>query len=239
MEYPGEVFLVDKPYKWTSFDVVGKLRWLLRYHYGKKVKVGHAGTLDPLATGLLILCSGSETRNIDSYQAAEKEYTGEFFLGATTASYDLERAVEKREGIVLPDEDLIREAVKKLTGTYLQKPPDHSAKWVDGQRAYKLARAGKEVAVKSVEIRINEFEIVIAELPLIRFRISCSKGTYIRSIAHDLGELLGTGAYLHSLCRTRIGNCHLKDASSIEDLISRYKANFTRENLDFQKPADF
>lgn len=213
---PGTVILVDKPLKWTSFDVVKKLR----YHLKVK-KIGHAGTLDPLATGLLILCTGRMTKQIDSYQAQEKEYTGKFIIGSTTPSYDLETEIEN----VVPydhitDENILT-AAKQLTGTIDQIPPIFSAIKVDGKRAYKGARAGETVELKSRKVEIREFDITNITLPEIHFRISCSKGTYIRSIARDFGEILGIGAYLAELRRTRIGEFSVNDAKTIEEITSK------------------
>ncbi|QSE96856.1 tRNA pseudouridine(55) synthase TruB [Fulvivirga lutea] len=213
---PGEVLLVDKPLEWTSFDVVKKLR----YHLKVK-KIGHAGTLDPLATGLLILCTGKKTKQIESFQAQEKEYTGTFTIGSTTPSYDLETEIENTQPINhITREDLIN-AATKLTGIIDQVPPTFSAIKVDGKRAYKGARAGEKVELKSRKVEIKDFEIVNSNEQVIEFRIVCSKGTYIRSIARDFGELLGVGAYLSSLRRTRIGDYHVSDAKTIEELTSK------------------
>lgn len=207
------VILVDKPLQWTSFDVVNKLRGKLKIK-----KIGHAGTLDPLATGLLILCTGKMTKRIDDYQAQEKEYTGELVIGQTTPSHDLETPVSEAKDISSLNEKLIIEATRKFTGVIQQIPPIHSAIKVDGKRAYKLARKGKAPELKSREVTVSEFEITAIDLPKVSFRIVCSKGTYIRSLARDFGDELGVGAYLSRLCRTRIGNFHLKDASAIDNI---------------------
>ena len=207
----GQVLLFNKPKEWTSFDVVKKIRNLTRAK-----RVGHAGTLDPLATGLLIVCTGPMTKKIQTIQAAEKEYTGEFFFGAETASYDLETPVEITYDITQLNEEVIQSAAKKFTGTTLQTPPLHSAVKVQGQRAYKMARRGVKHTLDQKEIFINAFEIVKVQLPVVEFRVVCSKGTYIRSLAFDLGHASGSGAYLQSLCRTRIGDYHLKDAWEIK-----------------------
>lgn len=207
------VILIDKPIQWTSFDVVNKLRRKLKIK-----KIGHAGTLDPLATGLLILCTGKMTKRIDEYQAQEKEYTGNFMIGQTTPSHDLETLVSEAKDISSISEEAILEAIKKFTGTIQQVPPIHSAVKVDGKRAYALAREGKEPELKSREVTVSAFEITNIQLPTISFRIVCSKGTYIRSLARDFGEELGVGAYLSKLCRTRIGQFHLKDALTIDDI---------------------
>ncbi|MFL5764560.1 MAG: tRNA pseudouridine(55) synthase TruB [Bacteroidia bacterium] len=218
----GEVLLIQKPLTWTSFQVVNKLKWLIKKHpsqflEGKKVepKIGHAGTLDPLATGLLIICTGKETKNIEKYQAQEKEYTGTFFIGATTPCFDLEKPVDKIYPTEHITDEMIREATKKFVGTIQQTPPLFSAIWIDGQRAYDIARAGKTAEIKSREITIPEFEITRIALPEVDFRVVCSKGTYIRSLARDFGEELKSGAHLTALCRTRIGNYKLEDAMSI------------------------
>lgn len=216
----GCAILINKPYTWTSFQVVNKLKYKIKHHYGKKIKIGHAGTLDPLATGLLIICLGKYTKRIEEYQASEKEYTGTIRLGATTPSFDLEHPIDQTYPIEHITENAILEASKQLTGTQDQIPPIFSAKWVDGKRAYKLARDNQEVELKSKEITITEFEITRIELPDVDFRIVCSKGTYIRSIARDFGLALNSGGHLSSLCRTRIGEFHLKDAYQIDDLDS-------------------
>lgn len=225
------VLLINKPYKWTSFDVIGKLRGLLKYHFGKDYKVGHAGTLDPLATGLLIVCVGRETKNIDKYQGMEKEYTGTFFLGATTPCFDKEQAVDKVFPVDHISPEMIYAAAKELSGTYKQMPPVFSAKKIDGKRAYELARAGKEVLVQPKEITISVFEITGIELPLVSFRIVCSKGTYVRSLARDFGVKLGSGAYLDSLCRTRIGPFLLGDARELENIEKELKPLFSKQDI--------
>ena len=207
----GKVLLIDKPLYWTSFDAVRKIRNLIRIK-----KVGHAGTLDPLATGLLIVCTGKFTKRINEYMAKEKEYTGTFVLGATTPTYDLESEPENHRSIDDIDITAIEKAAGQLTGEIMQVPPAHSAIKKDGVRVYELARQGKEVKLDPRKITIHAFEIVKLELPVIHFRVVCSTGTYIRSLANDIGQLLGCGAYLSSLCRTRIGEFELKDASTIE-----------------------
>jgi len=216
----GCAILINKPYTWTSFQVVNKLKYKIKHHYGKKIKIGHAGTLDPLATGLLIVCIGKYTKRIEEYQASEKEYTGTFRLGATTPSFDLEQPIDQTYPTEHITKEAILEAAKQLTGTQDQVPPIFSAKWVDGKRAYKLARDNQEVELKSKEITITEFEITRIALPDVDFRIVCSKGTYIRSIARDFGLALNSGGHLFSLCRTRIGEFHLKDAYQIDDIDS-------------------
>jgi tRNA pseudouridine55 synthase len=207
----GEVLLVNKPLTWTSTDVVRKLKGLL-----KAKKIGHAGTLDPLATGLLIICTGKKTKTIPFIQDEEKEYTGTFYLGATTPSFDKETEHDSTFDVSGITNEQIMEAVDKLKGHQLQTPPMFSAVKVNGKRAYAMARKGETVELKSKPIEIKEFEISRIELPEIDFRIVCTKGTYIRSIARDLGGLLNNGAYLIKLVRTRIGQHMLTEASEIE-----------------------
>jgi tRNA pseudouridine55 synthase len=215
----GEVLLVNKPYKWTSFDVVGKIRSAMRRRYrGQKIKIGHAGTLDPLASGLLILCTGKFTKKIDEYQGLEKEYTGTFRLGATTASFDLETEVDQTFPIGDLPEKVLREAALRFTGTFDQVPPMFSAKKIDGKRAYEHARKDRFIEIKPNHITISAFELTNISLPEVEFRIVCSKGTYIRSLARDFGLYLGCGAHLTALCRTRIGPYHLRDAWGTEEL---------------------
>lgn len=209
----GRVLLVNKPLQWTSFDVVNKLRYKL-----KMKKIGHAGTLDPLATGLLIICTGKFTKRIEEFQAQEKEYTGEFVIGQTTPSHDLETEVSQAVDCSQLREEQFYAAAKKLTGTLQQIPPLHSAIKVDGKRAYKFARKGKEIELKPREVTVSVFEITKIQMPVIGFRIVCSKGTYIRSLARDFGNDLRVGAYLSSLCRTRIGDYKLADAKTLEEI---------------------
>ena len=209
----GRLLLIDKPFEWTSFDVVNKLRYKLKIK-----KIGHAGTLDPLATGLLIICVGKMTKRIDEYMGLEKEYTGKFVIGQTTPSFDLETEVSEKKDISQITSSQIQEAVKSLTGKIDQLPPLHSAIKIGGKRAYEFARKGKEVELKPREVEIKEFEITGIDLPEVTFRITCSKGTYIRSIARDFGDALGVGAYLSQLCRTRIGSFKLEDAQTLEEV---------------------
>jgi len=216
----GEVMLVHKPLTWTSFQVVNKLRHHLKRKTGlKNIKVGHAGTLDPLADGLLIICTGKKTKEIESFMGLEKTYSGVITLGATTPSYDLETAIDQRFDLENLSEEQIRKVAQSMTGELDQMPPIFSAKRVDGNRAYDLARAGKEVELKPKKIVISDFEIVQINLPEVHFRISCSKGTYIRSIAFDLGKNLNNGGHLTALRRERIGDYDLKNARSIEEWI--------------------
>jgi tRNA pseudouridine55 synthase len=221
----GRILLIDKPLRWTSFDAVHRVKRQLlqevlkdiednatRKTLKRKLKVGHAGTLDPLATGLLIVCTGPMTKKILAIQSQEKEYTGTITLGAVTPTYDLESTPEKHQPIAGITEDQLQRAVQTFTGTILQLPPAHSAVKVDGQRAYTLARKGKEVHIQPKEVNIKLFEINIIDFPTIEFKVICSKGTYIRSLAHDLGQFLGCGAYLSSLRRTRIGEFNVEKA---------------------------
>ncbi|WP_369810677.1 tRNA pseudouridine(55) synthase TruB [Hymenobacter cheonanensis] len=209
----GEVLLLDKPLTWTSFDVVRKVKNTLRPR-----KIGHAGTLDPLATGLLILCTGKKTKDIDQIQAQEKEYEGTFRLGQTTPSFDLETPVDREQPYAHLTAEEIRAAAATFLGKIEQTPPLFSAVKVDGQRAYELARKGEEAVIKSKTVDIKVFDITRIELPDIDFRVVCSKGTYIRSLARDLGAVLGTGAHLTRLVRTRIGEHRLADAWTVAEV---------------------
>lgn len=217
----GKVLLIDKPLEWTSFQVVNKLRWHIRKRFGiKKIKVGHAGTLDPLATGLLILCTGKKTKSIEQYQAQIKEYTGTFVIGATTPSFDLETEINEHFSTDHITERLLHETTQQFTGTIQQKPPIFSAIKKDGKRLYELAREGKTTEIKSREVTVPVFEITNIDLPNIEFRIVCSKGTYIRSIANDYGKALNSGAHLSVLRRTKIGDFSVTDAQSIDEFIA-------------------
>lgn len=216
----GAVLLFNKPLRWTSFDVVKKVRNSLRSHLGvKKIKVGHAGTLDPLATGLLVVCTGKFTKRIEGFQGQEKEYTGTFTLGATTPSYDLETEIDQTFPTAHITEEKIQEACKPFIGTIAQFPPVFSALKKDGERLYEKARRGEEVKVKARQVNISAFEITRIELPEVDFRVVCSKGTYIRSLAYDFGKALESGAHLSKLCRTRIGDFRLEQAVEIEAFI--------------------
>jgi tRNA pseudouridine55 synthase len=212
-EDPGRILLVNKPLHWTSFDVVNKLRYKL-----KTKKIGHAGTLDPLATGLLIICVGKMTKRIEEFMGQEKEYTGQFILGQTTASHDLETPVSEQQDISHVTAEMIYRTSTMFLGNIQQLPPQHSAIRIKGKRAYEYARAGKEIALATREVTVNAFEIKQINLPEVRFRIVCSKGTYIRSLVRDFGAHLKVGAYLSALCRTRIGNFKLEDAVSIDEI---------------------
>jgi len=208
----GQVLLINKPLEWTSFDVVRKIRSLIRIK-----KVGHAGTLDPLATGLLILCTGKFTKRINEYMSQEKEYTGSFTLGATTPTYDLESDPGNFKNFDQITEAQIHAVAAQFTGDIMQVPPAHSAIKKDGMRVYELARRGEVVELEPRPVRIKEFVLEKIELPVIHFRVVCTTGTYIRSLAHDVGAALGCGAYLSSLCRTRIGSFSIREAMNMEE----------------------
>jgi tRNA pseudouridine55 synthase len=213
----GQLLLVNKPYSWTSFDVVGKIRNSFK---PLKLKVGHAGTLDPLATGLLIICTGKMTKQIDTFQAEEKEYTGTMVLGATTPSYDMETEPDNKFDISQLTEQQLRNNCEQFTGDIQQYPPAHSAIKIDGERLYEKARRGEEVELRLRNVTISEFELTRIELPEIDFRVVCSKGTYIRSLVNDFGATLNNGAYLSKLRRTRSGNYKVEDAWEVMELVN-------------------
>ncbi|MDN3550271.1 tRNA pseudouridine(55) synthase TruB [Mucilaginibacter aquaedulcis] len=213
----GQLLLVNKPYKWTSFDVVGKIRNSFK---PLKLKVGHAGTLDPLATGLLIICTGKMTKQIDTFQAEEKEYTGTMIMGATTPSYDMETEPDKNFDISQLTPEQLRNNCEQFTGDIQQYPPAHSAIKIDGERLYEKARRGEEVELRLRNVTITEFELTRIELPEVDFRVVCSKGTYIRSLVNDFGAALNNGAYLSKLTRTRSGNFQLTDAWEVMELVN-------------------
>lgn len=219
----GSFLLFNKPLCWTSFDIVGKVRKIIRKaNGGNKIKIGHAGTLDPLATGLLILCTGSFTKKITEFQEFEKEYTGTMVLGATTPSYDLETEVSESVDIsYLTEEDIISKS-KVFIGEFMQLPPVYSAVKIQGRRAYDYARAGDEVKIIPRPVEIKEFEITKINFPEIEFRVVVSKGTYIRSLVRDFGESLNCGAYLSALCRTRIGEFVLEKALTTNEFEENY-----------------
>jgi len=212
-EDPGRVLLINKPLRWTSFDVVNKLRFKLKIK-----KIGHAGTLDPLASGLLIICVGKMTKRIEEFMGLEKEYTGKFVLGKTTPSFDLETEVNEEKDISELTDEMINNAVTPFIGTIRQLPPLHSAIRIGGKRAYEFARKGTEIELKPREVQIHKFEITSINLPEVGFRIVCSKGTYIRSVARDFGIALKVGAYLSALCRTRIGTFQLSNALEVDQV---------------------
>lgn len=221
----GQVLLIDKPLTWTSFQVVNKLRWHIKQRFNiKKIKVGHAGTLDPLATGLLIICTGKQTKEINTYQGQIKEYTGTFTVGATTPSYDLETEVDETFSTEHITSDLLKETTLQFIGDIQQKPPIFSAIKKDGKRLYELARKGETTEIKSRTVTISEFEITKVALPNVEFRVVCSKGTYIRSLAYDFGKALNSGAHLSVLRRTKIGEFSVENAESIEGFIDKLKS---------------
>ena len=222
----GQVLLIDKPLNWTSFQVVNKLRWEIRQRFNiKKIKVGHAGTLDPLATGLLIICTGKQTKEIHVYQGQIKEYTGTFTIGATTPSYDLETEVDKTYPTEHITETLLHETTKQFIGDIQQKPPIFSAIKKDGKRLYELARKGETTEIKARTVSITEFEITKINLPEVEFRVVCSKGTYIRSLAYDFGLALNSGGHLSALRRTKIGDFAVENGVSVEGFIEGLKEN--------------
>ncbi|MBY0067057.1 MULTISPECIES: tRNA pseudouridine(55) synthase TruB [Empedobacter] len=223
----GHVFLIDKPLDWTSFDVVNKIRWNIRKAYNlKKIKVGHAGTLDPKATGLLLVCTGKWTKRIDEFQAQEKTYTGTIKLGVTTPTYDLESEENETFPTNHITEEIIREATKQFVGEIEQFPPMHSAVKVDGKRLYELAREGQEIERKARKITIHDFKITKIDLPFVDFEVNCSKGTYIRSLAFDFGKAVNSGGYLTALRRTKIGEFDVINAENF----ALEKSYFEEEN---------
>ena len=214
----GKVLLIDKPLNWTSFQVVNKIRWLIKQKFEiKKIKVGHAGTLDPLASGLLILCTGKFTKKIETYQAQVKEYTGTLTLGATTPSYDLETEIDKTFDFSMITPQEVQGTTEQFIGEIQQQPPVFSALKKDGKRLYEYARAGEKVEIPTRTVSISVFEIIKIELPKVDFRVVCSKGTYIRSLAHDFGKALDNGAHLSTLRRTKIGDFSVEDAIDIPE----------------------
>ena len=225
INYPeGHIFVVDKPYEWTSTDVVRKIKYNLRHKGFKNIKVGHAGTLDPLATGVLIVCIGKATKRVVEIQAGEKEYIADVVLGATTPSGDLEHPINATyptDHITLP---MIESALVELSGERLQTPPVYSAKMIDGKRAYEYAREGEQVEMRRALINIFEMEILEFSMPLLRIRVRCSKGTYIRSLAIEIGEALESGAHLSALRRTRSGEYRVEDAWVLDELVAAMTA---------------
>tara|TARA_B110000027_G_scaffold9303_1_gene8262 strand:- start:1477 stop:2172 length:696 start_codon:yes stop_codon:yes gene_type:complete len=220
----GEIILIDKPLDWTSFQVVNKIRWLIRSTFGiKKIKVGHAGTLDPLASGLLILCTGKMTKSIEQFMGQEKEYTGTFTLGSTTPSYDLETEIDNTFPINHITEELLQVSLNQFVGTIDQYPPVFSALKKDGKRLYEFAREGIEVEIPTRKVNIRSFELTRKAIPKVDFKVICSKGTYIRSLANDYGKALNSGAHLSTLRRTRIGEFNIEHAISIEDFEKQIK----------------
>jgi tRNA pseudouridine55 synthase len=221
----GKVLLIDKPLNWTSFQVVNKIRWLIKQQFEiKKIKVGHAGTLDPLATGLLILCTGKFTKKIETYQAQVKEYTGTITLGATTPSYDLESEVDQTFDISGITKEDILQNTQNFIGKIQQQPPIFSALKKDGKRLYEYARKGEHLEIAKRAITINEFKITNIDIPNVEFQVICSKGTYIRSLAHDFGKMLNNGAHLSSLRRTKIGGFSVDNAVGVLAFEKAFKA---------------
>jgi tRNA pseudouridine55 synthase len=215
----GELLLINKPLKWTSFDVVNFLRSFIRKVYDiKKLKVGHAGTLDPLATGLLIICTGKKTKQIEQYMGMDKVYVGRMQVGATTPSYDKETEIDKTFDISDLTEETLREKVKLFIGEIDQIPPAFSAIKIDGKRAFTYARKQSEIELKSRKITVHKFELVNIEMPYIDFMVECTKGTYIRSLVHDFGKSLDNGAFLVELCRTKIGDYSLSEAFTLDEI---------------------
>ena len=227
----GQLILIDKPYGWTSFDVVKKIRYnICQKLQIKKIKVGHAGTLDPLATGLLLICTGKKTKSIRTLQETEKEYTGTFLMGATTPSYDLETSIDQTFDTKLLTEEMIFNTTVKFTGEILQYPPIFSALKKNGKRLYEYARAGENPEITPRTVNVHEFKITKINLPKVDFLVRCSKGTYIRSLAHDFGKSLSNGAHLSSLKRTRVGNYKIENAFSMESAINpASEKNITRK----------
>jgi tRNA pseudouridine55 synthase len=221
----GKVLLFNKPLYWTSFDLVNKVKSLIKHRLNlKKIKVGHAGTLDPLATGLLIICTGKETKNIEKYQSQPKEYLARIQLGATTPSFDLESAIDANYPIGHIDQSLVEKTLEGMIGTQMQVPPDFSARMINGTRAYKLARKGETLLLQPKEITIYALALSSCDLPAVEIRVLCSKGTYIRALARDIGLKLNAGAYLSGLIRTGIGDFLLKDALNIDDFERNFVA---------------
>ena len=229
----GEILYFDKTLEWTSFQVVSKVRYAICHSLGRKfkaLKVGHAGTLDPMATGVLVLCTGKATKKIESFQYQTKEYIADLFLGATTPSFDTEHPVDKTYPTEHITRELVEETLKSFIGTIEQEPPAYSAVKVNGRRAYAMARNGEEVTLKKKTLVIDSIEILDFSMPLLRIKVVCSKGTYIRALARDIGVALNSGAYLTALRRTRIGDVKVEDCWQVEDFLSKMKAEaFSQE----------
>lgn len=218
----GYIAVIDKPLEWTSTDVVRKIKYVLINRLGyKKIKIGHAGTLDPLATGVLLICIGKATKMVNALQSEEKEYVAELELGATTPSHDMEHPIDKRYPTEHITREMIDEALLSLTGERLQAPPIYSAKKVEGVRAYEFARAGEEVELKKALINIYEIEVLDFTMPYLKLRVRCSKGTYIRSLAYEVGQALNSGAYLRSLRRTRSGGFTAENGYKLENFLEK------------------
>ena len=222
----GKIMMVDKPLHWTSFDVVKKLRYVIKKHYGiKKIKVGHAGTLDPLATGLLVICTGKKTKSIDQFLTEDKTYTGRIKLGATTPSFDLETNVDKIYPIPTIDDKMISDLQKSFQGSLMQVPPIFSAKKINGKRAYNLARENKKVELEAKPISISKLNLTFKKKDEIHFECTCSKGTYIRSLARDIGYAVNSGAHLIDLRRISSGDFHIKNAKTVDEWIDIIKTS--------------
>jgi tRNA pseudouridine55 synthase len=225
----GYIAVIDKPLEWTSTDVVRKIKYTLQHRLGyRKIKIGHAGTLDPLATGVLIVCIGKATKMVNALQAEEKEYVADIVLGATTPSYDLEHPIDRYYPTDHITREKIEQVLESLTGERLQAPPIYSAKKVEGVRAYEFARAGEEVELKRALINIYEMEILSLEMPLLRLRVRCSKGTYIRSLAHEIGQALDSGAHLSGLRRTRSGGFKVENAFELKNFLEKLHERETK-----------
>lgn len=224
----GQTLLFDKPLEWTSFQLVNKVRWLIRQNYGiKKIKVGHAGTLDPLATGLLIICTGKFTKRIQELQGLEKEYTGTFTFGGTTPSYDLETKIDETYSTEHLSEEILEKAIPQFLGEIEQYPPVFSALKKDGKRLYEYARKGEEVKIDPRKVSISSFSLTRIEMPQVDFKVRCSKGTYIRSLAHDFGKAVDSGAHLSALRRTKIGDYDVDNAYTLESFIATLPKNIS------------
>lgn len=221
-------FLFDKPYRWTSFDVVGKVRGMCKQTFGERLKVGHAGTLDPLATGLLIVCIGKDTKTIDQYSGLDKEYIATINISATTASYDLEKPFDNFFDYSSITTEQVYRVLQTFVGVQQQLPPSFSAKWINGDRAYNIARQGQIPELKSNQIIIYEIELLRCELPEIEIRVKCSKGTYIRALVRDIGQKLSGGAYLSSLRRISIGTFNIKEVISLNQFAELLKNNVAK-----------
>lgn len=230
IDFPeGYIAVIDKPLEWTSTDVVRKIKFVLQHRLGyKKIKIGHAGTLDPLATGVLLVCIGKATKMVNALQAEEKEYIAELELGASTPSYDMEHPIDQRYPTEHITREMIEEALRSLTGERLQAPPIYSAKKVEGVRAYEFARAGEQVELKKALINIYEMEILDLQMPILKIRVRCSKGTYIRSLAHEIGEAVNSGAYLKSLRRTRSGGFTAENAWNLQNFLENLTPSETK-----------
>ena len=225
----GYIAIIDKPLEWTSTDVVRKIKYALQHRLGyKKIKIGHAGTLGPLATGVLIVCIGMATKMVNDLQAEEKEYIAELELGASTPSYDMEHPINERFPYEHITREMVEQAIASLTGERLQAPPIYSAKKVEGVRAYEFARAGEEVELKKALINIYEMEILDFSLPMLKIRVRCSKGTYIRSLAHEIGQALDSGAYLRSLRRTRSGGFTAENGWNLQNFMEKLTSTETK-----------